>query len=80
MFCSQFHRYFFQVLAINRASERGVITVKVNLSPQVQQQCRTFVSQKYLSTVNRGHWDYVLQAFDDAWKRLIDPHLVRSIR
>nr|CAH8862796.1 unnamed protein product [Trichobilharzia regenti] len=69
-----------QVLAINRASERGVITVKVNLSPQVQQQCRTFVSQKYLSTVNRGHWDYVLQAFDDAWKRLIDPHLVRSIR
>ncbi|CAH8861106.1 unnamed protein product [Trichobilharzia szidati] len=69
-----------QVLAINRASERGVITVKINLSPQVQQQCTTFVSQKYLSTVNRGHWDYVMQAFDDAWKRLIDPHLVRSIR
>nr|CAH8819325.1 unnamed protein product [Trichobilharzia regenti] len=69
-----------QVLAINRASERGLITVKIDLSPQVQQQCRTFVSEKYLSTVNRGHWDYVMQAFDDAWKRLIDPHLVRSIR
>ncbi|CAH8571693.1 unnamed protein product [Heterobilharzia americana] len=69
-----------QVLAINRASERGVITVKVNLSSQVQQQCGTFVSQKYFSAVNRIHWDYVMLAFNDAWKRLIDPHLVRSIR
>ncbi|KAH8858194.1 S1 RNA-binding domain-containing protein 1 [Schistosoma japonicum] len=69
-----------QVLAINRASERGVITVKIHLSPQVQHNCATFVSQKYFSTVNRIHWNFVMLAFDDAWKRLLDPHLVRSIR
>uniref|UniRef100_A0A5K4EEL0 Tex protein-relatedtranscription accessory protein (S1 rna binding domain) n=1 Tax=Schistosoma mansoni TaxID=6183 RepID=A0A5K4EEL0_SCHMA len=69
-----------QVLAINRANERGVITVKIHLSPQVQHNCATFVSQKYFPTTNRIHWDFVMSAFNDAWKRLIDPHLVRSIR
>lgn len=68
------------MLAINRANERGVITVKIHLSPQVQHNCATFVSQKYFPTTNRIHWDFVMSAFNDAWKRLIDPHLVRSIR
>ncbi|CAH8532597.1 unnamed protein product [Schistosoma turkestanicum] len=69
-----------QILAINRANERGVISVKIHLSPQVQHNCATFVSQKYFSTTNRIHWDFVMSAFNDAWKRLIEPFLVRSIR
>lgn len=69
-----------QILAINRAVERGVISVKISMHAQVQQKIRDMMVEKYFRSVNRAHWDFVHTCFADSWKRLIEPHLVRNLR
>ncbi|TGZ59248.1 hypothetical protein CRM22_009182 [Opisthorchis felineus] len=69
-----------QILAINRAADRGVITVRIVLPPVVQIQSREFMVRKYFHSIHRGNMDLVHSSFSDAWKRLIEPHLIRGIR
>ncbi|VDP91371.1 unnamed protein product [Echinostoma caproni] len=69
-----------QILAINRAEERGVISVKMTIHPIAEKQTRQFMLEKYFGGVNRAHWDFVHGCFSDSWKRLIEPHLVRTLR
>ncbi|GAA50818.1 S1 RNA-binding domain-containing protein 1 [Clonorchis sinensis] len=69
-----------QILAINRAADRGVITVRIVLPPVVQIQSREFMVRKYFPSIHRGNMNLVHSAFSDAWKRLIEPHLIRGIR
>ncbi|TPP56134.1 S1 RNA-binding domain-containing protein 1 [Fasciola gigantica] len=69
-----------QILAINRAAERGVISIKISTHNQVEHQIRQFMVEKYFGSVNRAHWDFVHNCFADSWKRLIEPHLTRTLR
>lgn len=69
-----------QILAINRAVEKDIISLKITVSPRVLVECRALMAAKYLPTVHRAHWDLVYTAFADAWKRLIEPHLASLIR
>ncbi|KAF6775296.1 hypothetical protein AHF37_05568 [Paragonimus kellicotti] len=75
---SQLHAH--QILAINRAVERGVLTLKLTFQSNIETQTRQFLVEKYLPSVHSGHWEFVHAAFSDAWKRLIEPHLTRTVR
>ncbi|CAL8075704.1 unnamed protein product [Calicophoron daubneyi] len=69
-----------QVLAINRAADRDIITVRIIISPRVESDIRQMVVEKYFPSVSRSHWEFIQASFTDAWKRLIEPHLIRRIR
>ncbi|CAH8644943.1 unnamed protein product [Dicrocoelium dendriticum] len=69
-----------QILAINRAVERGVISIKLVFPVAIELQLRRFVEEKYLPNVHPSHLAYVHGAFNSAWKRLIEPHVARIVK
>ncbi|KAL1452427.1 hypothetical protein WDU94_006661 [Cyamophila willieti] len=70
------------VLAINRGESHKVLSVNVKLNDWLQNKLFEFCKRKWLtqgsSSASRSHIFH--ESFDDSFKRLIKPFVVRSIR
>ncbi|KAL7062270.1 hypothetical protein AAHC03_0643 [Spirometra sp. Aus1] len=69
-----------QILAINRAEEKKFIRVKLNFPQCLFCELRSLVATLYLSSVHPSHHKFVMDSFEDSWKRLLLPHITRKVR
>ncbi|CAN7988958.1 unnamed protein product [Ixodes hexagonus] len=71
------------VLAINRGESQKMLTVKVVLPPSFPASVRNFCASRVREQGAKMHGQtlrLVENAVDDAYSRLLEPHLIRSIR
>lgn len=73
----------YQVLAINRGESQKMLTVKVVLPPSFPVSVRNFCASRVReqgAKMYGGTLRLVESAVEDAYSRLLEPHLIRSIR
>jgi protein Tex len=66
-----------RILAINRAESEKIIRVGIN---EPVEKINTFIQEKYILNANSEATDYVVEAIEDGYKRLIKPSIEREIR
>uniref|UniRef100_T1JNU4 S1 motif domain-containing protein n=1 Tax=Strigamia maritima TaxID=126957 RepID=T1JNU4_STRMM len=70
-----------QVLAINRAEQAKILTVKVIIPTTVYNRFTSFCENKWVrSQINPDHRKLLETSYNDAWSRLLEPQFCRKIR
>ncbi|MFW5864558.1 MAG: Tex family protein [Candidatus Izemoplasmataceae bacterium] len=67
----------FRILAINRAEKEKILTVKVDLD---EERILTYLVRKFVASPLSESAEIVIDAINDAYKRLIKPSIEREIR